>query len=89
IATDKDYKRYYKTLSEIADKFIITSLSEYKKSDPKIIFNYAKKINKNSLFIEDQESAFEYALKNADIILATGSFYLVGPFIEYYEKRIL
>lgn len=86
IALDKDYKAYYKILSEIADKFVITSLSEYKKSDPQIIFDYVKKINKNSLFIEDQESSFDYILKNADIILVTGSFYLVGPFIEYYEK---
>ena len=86
IALDKDYKTYYKTLSDIADKFVITSLSEYKKSDPKIIFDYVKKLNKNSLFIEEQESSFDYILKNADIILVTGSFYLVGPFIEYYEK---
>jgi len=83
---DKDYKTFYKKLFSIADKIIITTLSEYKKSNPEIIYKWMKKKFKNILFIPKFEEAFNESLSDNQPLLITGSFYIAGPFLELYNK---
>ncbi|MBQ3923061.1 MAG: hypothetical protein II707_07155 [Spirochaetales bacterium] len=82
MAADKDYQYFYHRLSEIADKFIITSLSSSKVSNPKIIADYAAQLCQTD-FIPDTESAIRLAISQNIPLLVTGSFYLTGPVIEF------
>jgi len=89
IAIDKDYKHFYNELKSIADSFIITTISSFKKSDPDKIFKYIKKINKKSILIYDFKKAVNKIISMKKPIIVTGSFYITGPFIEYYNFIML
>ena len=82
MAADKDYRYFYKRLSEIADKFIITSLSSSKVSNPKIIADYAAQLCETD-FVPDTDSAIRLAISQNIPLLVTGSFYLTGPVIQF------
>ena len=90
MAIDKDYKTFYKKLNKITDYFIITKLSQYKKSEPNRIFDFVKRINKKSYLIENTKDAIDetifLAIKKQKNILVTGSFYLAGPFLERWNE---
>lgn len=82
MAADKDYRYFYKRLSEITDRFIITSLSSSKVSNPKIIADYAAQLCETD-FVPDTESAIRLAISQNVPTLVTGSFYLTGPVIQF------
>jgi len=84
LAKGKNYSSFYKILSKITDTLIITSCSKYKESEPKIVFNIAKKFIKNTILIENFNDAYDYIIENFKSILVAGSFYIAGPFIEKY-----
>lgn len=87
IAHNKDYKNIYNKIKNIATKIIITDL-EYKKSNFKKNFEYTKRIFKNTILIEDQKEAINYALSLKENLIVVGSFYLAGPFLENYFKKL-
>jgi len=87
LAYDKDIAKYVKELRKIARKIAITTLSQYKKSNPKEVFEITKKYFKNCEIILEQKEAFKKILQEKENILVTGSFYITGPFIEFYLSK--
>ncbi len=83
---EKDYKSFYKELKPVAKNMIITTPSHYKKSDPENVYKIAKSIIKNTQFIPDFKDAAFKILNIEGPILITGSFYISGPFLEFWEN---
>jgi dihydrofolate synthase/folylpolyglutamate synthase len=80
-SNDKDIKTISQIIKPLADKTIITKSNNEKAEKPKIIKRY---FNKNTLIIENPEKALKYAKNIAskkDLILITGSIFLVGEVI--------
>lgn len=79
----KDYKSMLGILLEKFDSLIITSAGSFKKSDPDEIYNAAMRMKRNNqmiYLIKNEKEAYSFAKRISDIILITGSFYLVGQF---------
>ena len=75
---DKDIISMAKMINPMADKIILTKSSNERAVDPEIIKEY---FNKNQLIIKNPKEALKYAKKLAkkgDLILVTGSIFLVG-----------
>jgi len=89
LGQNKDYKGFYRELSEIAELIIITSQSKYKKSNPQHVFKKASEIFRNTILVVDQNEAFERAVSFNAPLLVTGSFYLAGPFLEKWKTKKL
>ena len=87
LSVNKDYKGFYKELSDIAELLIITSPSRYKEAQPEKVYSTAKKIFNNTIFIKDQEEAYKKALSYNLPLLVTGSFYLAGPILEKWKIK--
>jgi dihydrofolate synthase/folylpolyglutamate synthase len=78
---DKDIKSISKIIKHKANKTIITKSKNERAADPKIIKKY---FNKDSILINNPKNALKYAKKIAskkDLILVTGSMFLVGELI--------
>ena len=76
---DKDLKSISKIIK--ADQTIITKSNNFKAADTNII---KKHFNKNSIIINNPKKALNYAksiAKKNDLILITGSIFLIGEFI--------
>lgn len=81
ILKDKDYKNMLKELTPLANKIILVRPKIPRALNPKIL---AKCIDKDFMVIEDSKKALKYAKKIAkkdDLILVTGSIYVVGEVI--------
>ena len=81
ILKNKDYKNMLRQLVPLTDRTILVKPKIPRALDPKIL---AESINKNYIIIEDTKKAMKYAKKIAkkdDLILVTGSFYVVGEVI--------
>jgi dihydrofolate synthase / folylpolyglutamate synthase len=87
MALDKDYIGFYSEIKSITKELIITTPVEYKKSNPALVFNTAKSIIKNTIFIENLNDAIKYSISKKEPLLVTGSFYVAGPFIEFWNKN--
>jgi len=80
ILKDKDHKKILKELTPLAKRTIITRPNIPRAQDPKIL---AKQV-KDPIIIEDTKKALDQAKKMAkkdDLILITGSIYVVGEAI--------
>lgn len=81
ILKDKDYVTMLKKLAPMAYLTILVKPKIPRALDPKILANYARK---NYVIIEDAKKALKYAKNTAkkdDLILITGSIYVVGEVI--------
>jgi len=77
---DKDHKNILKELTPLADKIILVKPKISRALDPKILAKYIKK----PIIIKDTKKALKYTKKTAkkdDLILITGSIYVVGEII--------
>jgi len=86
LASDKDVKSFIKNITKIAKSITVTNLALYKKSNPENIFKIAKKHIKNSKLILEPKEAFESLMSKDEDILVTGSFYLSGPFYDFFYQ---
>jgi dihydrofolate synthase / folylpolyglutamate synthase len=89
MTSEKDYKGFFKEIKSIAEEIIITKPSDFKKSNPEKVYNEAKKIFNKSLYIENINDAIKCAINKKKNLLITGSFYISGPFIEYFKNYSL
>ncbi|HPO48811.1 MAG TPA: Mur ligase family protein [Spirochaetota bacterium] len=85
LAYDKDIISFIKIIRKIANKIIVTNLSQYKKSEPVEIYKTAKRYFKKVELISEQKEAFQKILNENQNILVTGSFYIAGPFLDNYS----
>jgi dihydrofolate synthase / folylpolyglutamate synthase len=82
---DKDYEGFFRNIRKISSELIITSPSKFKKSEPDKVYKTAKKMFRNSIFMESIEDATAYVSGRKTPLLVTGSFYIAGPFMELYR----
>lgn len=81
VMKDKDYSGMIKKLMPLADYVVLTKPKIDRALDPKSI---AKKINNSFVIIEESKKALKFAKSIAgkkDLILVTGSIFLVGEVI--------
>ncbi len=80
----KDHASMMESIVSGFPTVVVTSTGGFKKSDPDKLFSLAGDLageNRTLLLLEkDMDKALETAERHADIILVTGSFYLVGNF---------
>lgn len=90
---DKDIKNMIKILIPITDKIIFTKAGHPRALSPDILKKMASQVcNIQSMAINNVTRAIEVAkmlAKKDDIILITGSFYLVGDALSYYGNAKL
>ncbi len=83
VLEDKDYKKMVKKISKEADEVVFTELENERALNPeKLDEIYEGKS------VKEIKEAFKSALKSAgkkDLVLVTGSHYLVGPVLELLE----
>jgi len=80
-SNDKDIKTISKIINPLANKIILTKSQNEKADEPDSIKQY---FNKNSIIIKNPKNALKYAKKIAlknDLILITGSIFLVGELL--------
>jgi len=90
VMKDKEYEKMIKKLSEIATFAVGTQPKIGRALDAKTISTIFKENGVESTWIQDSDKAFDFILGKADeddIVLITGSHYLVGEIIAHVEKR--
>lgn len=81
----KDYRAMLSLLLSSFNRIVITKAGNFKKSDPDALYEEAMRMKRRDqevYLIHDEKEAFIFSKHLADIILITGSFYLVGEFGE-------
>jgi dihydrofolate synthase/folylpolyglutamate synthase len=86
----KQHEEYFKELKGMADNVIITEIKDKikKSADINVLFEIAKKYNKNVEIELSHKEAYEKAKKlcgKNDMIIVTGSLYLMSEFYELYK----
>lgn len=87
--SDKKYKNCVKELEKIDSKIIITKPSYKRALEPEKLIENVKEKNK-FIIIKEVEKAFDFTKKFAkkeDLILVTGSFYLVSDFLKVLKNK--
>ena len=88
ISNDKDIKGICNELNELADEVILTQSNNPRATEPKVLAKHFK--DKNSHITENISEALELAIKKAspqDLILVTGSLFVVGEAREFCLER--
>ena len=89
ILRDKDVDNVLKNLSKISNDIIVTEISDERRKMPaEEIEKYARRYFKSVKMIKDSRNALEYALEKSDVIIATGSAYLLGELERYLHDLI-
>jgi len=90
ILNDKDVKKMISIIEPFADKIIITKVDNPRAEDPLKIKGFFKNKDKIKKIIKDVKKAAEYAEEIAeknDLILVTGSCFVVGEAIRKSIKK--
>jgi len=80
VLEDKDYKSMLDELCPLADSIVLVKPKILRAVEPKVLAKYVK----NGVIIEDVRKALEYVkgiMRKEDLILVTGSIYVVGEII--------
>ncbi|MEM0139753.1 MAG: folylpolyglutamate synthase/dihydrofolate synthase family protein [Ferroplasma sp.] len=86
---DKDYFSYLSIISKLSDSVIFTTPDEPSRAIPPEILAYrAKSLFKNIKVIDDPIKAYEFAIKENDCVLITGSMYLIGALKKYLSSSV-
>jgi len=86
---DKNYKKGLDILSKLKAKIILTRPLYPRAEEPENLYKVVKSQTK-FIPIKNLHDAFRYSLShtgNKDLILVTGSFFLVSEFLEIYNKH--
>ena len=85
---DKDIDGILRSLSGVSDEIIVTEIDYEKRKTPaEEIERYARRYFKNVKVMKRSYDALEYAMKSSDIIVATGSAYLLRELEEHLRDR--
>jgi len=85
---DKDYKKGLTILSKLKAKIILTRPLYPRAEEPEVLYKSAKNKSKFMPMQKLQDAykkALEFSGKN-DLILVTGSFFLISEFLEIYHE---
>jgi dihydrofolate synthase / folylpolyglutamate synthase len=81
---DKEYKKSLEELEKLDAKIILTKPDYKRAEEPEVLYKSVKQKEKFGIS-ENIQSAFKYLKKNTkkdDLILVTGSFFLVSEFVK-------
>ncbi len=84
---DKNYRDFFREISEMADHLIITEVKDERRKEAEILAEEVTKFNRSVEYHKDSGKAFERAFEISDFIIITGSLYLLGEFEEWQERR--
>ena len=87
---DKEYKKCLKELEKLDAKIILTKPDYKRAEEPEVLFKSVKQKEKFGIS-ENIQSALKYLKKSvneADLILVTGSFFLVSEFVKIQSIRL-
>ena len=90
VCDTKDVQYISKKISKIANQVLVTNLSAYKQADIQLLASELQKYSCKIEVIPEQEEAFDIFMRNpkySNAKLVTGSFYLSGPFKEWYFNK--
>jgi dihydrofolate synthase/folylpolyglutamate synthase len=90
VMKDKEYEKMIKKLSEVVDFAVATQPKIGRALNCKTIAEIFKRNNVEAIEISDSDKAYDFILDEAgedDLILVTGSHYLVGEVIAHIERR--
>lgn len=90
VMKDKEYEKMIKKLSEVADFAVAAQPKIGRALNCKAIAEIFKRNNVEAIEIPDSDKAYDFILDEAgedDLILVTGSHYLVGEVIAHIERR--
>jgi len=89
ISSDKDIKGIIETLSDFVDEIILTKVHNPRAAEPVTVKKFFKN-TKNLTLTNDTKEALYVAYAKAaqdDLILGTGSLFLVGELKEHLQKN--
>lgn len=84
--SNKDLRGISRFLSPIADEVVVTGVKNPRSADPERLAKEFRREGKTVKVASSAESALEFARSSTmkkDLILVTGSFYLVGEVLQY------
>ena len=84
--SDKDQEGFISTISEIAEKILITGIPNKRSAETNMLFDISKKYLDDVEIIEDYKDAYEYVKKLNTPVCITGSVYLIGLIKEMIKK---
>ena len=84
--SDKDHEGFISTISNIAEKIIITKIPNERSTETKLLYKVTKQYMDNIEVIEDYKEAYEYVTKLNTPVCITGSVYLVGLIKEIVKQ---
>ena len=91
ILADKEVEKMLEIIAPMAKEIYTVTSNSIRATSSEDLKNEVLKYNKNSLAFEDYEDAANYAINKAkedDIILASGSLYMIGKMREIINKII-
>lgn len=86
---EKDYEKSLEEICSISDELIITSVPSVRQTSFEEIYKTAKMYKKDTVFIEDNFDAIEYAVSSKNgvfSVLIAGSLYLAGNVRKFVEN---
>ncbi len=89
IMSDKKYETCFRELEKLNSTIILTKPTYKRALDPRILIRSAKEKNKIKI-TENVKDAFDFATKFADkkdLILITGSFFLISDFLKVLKNK--
>ncbi len=89
---DKNYKECLNILGRIEAKIILTKPDYKRAANPSVLFEAVNSKKPNFMVKEKLKHAADFAFQNAgkkDLILVTGSFFLVSDFLKIFRKKSL
>lgn len=88
--SDKDVFSYLNIIKSLSDKIVVTTPHDNIRSmSARKLASAAANLFKEIHVIENPKDAYEFAKKNSDCILITGSMYLVGYIKEIDESAVM
>ncbi len=84
--SDKDHGEFISTISNIAEKIIITKIPNERSTETKLLYKVTKQYMDNIEVIEDYKEAYQYVTKLNTPVCITGSVYLVGLIKEIVKQ---
>ena len=86
---EKDYEKSLEEICRISDELIITSVPSVRQTSFEEIYKTAKMYKNDTVFIEDNFDAIEYAVRSKNgsfSVLIAGSLYLAGNVRKFAEN---
>lgn len=91
ILADKEVEKMLEIIAPMAKEIYTVTSNSIRATSAENLKNEVLKYNKNTLAFEDYEEAANYAIKKAkkeDLVLASGSLYMIGKMREIINKII-